>query len=165
MYFEEILNRISPTLKKITKKLNGKYSYIDDNDLFQEALLFLWNSFKDGKLANKTDSYILQGCYFYLKNYLRNKDKKINFINIEDIDLRKTNTFINLSTNDSTIKDIYDILKNSLSAKEREILKLYLNGMTMREIGNKFNVSHVMIVKMMKKIRNKCKKFKEEFKR
>ncbi len=53
--FDDVLKRISPKLKRITKKLDGYYSFIDDDDLFQEALIYLWNNFNAGKLIDKTD--------------------------------------------------------------------------------------------------------------
>ena len=71
MCFDSLVHRISPTLKRITKRLNGHYSFFNDEDLYQEALAHLWIDYKEGELGDKTDSYILQGCYFHLRNYLR----------------------------------------------------------------------------------------------
>src|SRR6056297_712198 len=67
----EIINRLRYQLKAIIRKLNIKYQYIDSDDLYQETLLYLWQQNRNGKLKDKNDSYILQGCYYYLKNYLR----------------------------------------------------------------------------------------------
>ena len=78
MDFDIILQRIKPKLRAITKKLDGKYTSFDDEDLYQETTLHLWQQCKDKTIENKTDSYILQGCYFYLKNYIRRKFKKID---------------------------------------------------------------------------------------
>ena len=60
MSFEELLEKITPTLKRITYRLNGHFSFFNDEDLFQEALMHLWVEFQQGKLNDKTDSYILQ---------------------------------------------------------------------------------------------------------
>ena len=100
--FEEMLRKLSPTLRRITHKLNGHFTFFDEDDLFQEALEHLWMAFQDGSLGDKTDSYVLQGCYFHLKNYIRktaDKAKLISdasatavantigsFISLEDID-------------------------------------------------------------------------------
>ncbi|MCX5704439.1 MAG: hypothetical protein NT066_08150 [Candidatus Omnitrophica bacterium] len=83
MSFEILLKRISPTLKRIAYRLNGHFSFFNDEDLYQEALIHLWLDFKEGKLSDKTDSYILQGCYFYLKNYIRKNYDKANLISLE----------------------------------------------------------------------------------
>jgi len=85
MVFEELVKRLTPKLKRITCKLNGRFSSFSHEDLYQEALLHLWLDFKDEKLSNKTGSYILQGCYFYLKNYLRKVCNKVYTISLEQI--------------------------------------------------------------------------------
>ena len=66
-----MMRKLSPTLRRITHKLNGHFTFFDEDDLFQEALEHLWLAFQDGTLGDKTDSYVLQGCYFHLKNYIR----------------------------------------------------------------------------------------------
>ena len=71
MSFDVLMKRISPTLQRITQKLNGHFTFMDHEDLFQEALLHLWTDFQNGSLSDKTDSYVLQGCYYHLKNYIR----------------------------------------------------------------------------------------------
>ena len=81
--FEKIIKRLSPTLRRISHRLNGHFAYFNDDDLCQEALVHLWVLFQDGKLSDKTDSYILQGCYFHLKNYIRTSVDKINFTSME----------------------------------------------------------------------------------
>ena len=83
MSFEVLVKRVSPTLKRITYKLNGHFSFFNDEDLFQEALVHLWVDFRAGKLNDKTDSYILQGCYFYLKNHLRKTQDKLHLVSID----------------------------------------------------------------------------------
>lgn len=69
--FEALVGKLTSTLRRITRKLNGHFTFMDDQDLFQEALIHLWSCFQSGSLDDKTDSYILQGCYFHLKNYIR----------------------------------------------------------------------------------------------
>src|SRR5512137_2439480 len=84
MTFELIVQRLSPTLKKITRKLNGHHSFFDDDDLYQEALIHLWGTYKKGIIVDKTDSYILQGCYYHLRNYLRTVHDKASFLSLND---------------------------------------------------------------------------------
>jgi DNA-directed RNA polymerase specialized sigma24 family protein len=59
MQFEELVKKLSPTLKRIAYRLSGHFSSFDHNDLYQEELIHLWGEFKQDKLGDKTDSYIL----------------------------------------------------------------------------------------------------------
>src|SRR4030042_3953502 len=78
MTFEGLLDRISPRLKAISGRLNGRYGFFDKDDLYQEALIHLWQKYESGKLSDKTDSYILQGAFFFLKNYIRTAYRKLD---------------------------------------------------------------------------------------
>jgi RNA polymerase sigma factor (sigma-70 family) len=164
MYFEELVERISAKLRKITVKLNGRYTHLDENDLFQEALLHLWTYFQAGKLENKTESYILQGCYFHLKNYLRKIDKKTNLVSL-DTSLDQEDTSWEEILYLENVKSFFDyfemqdllqrIRNNGLSKREKEILSFSLEGLTVREIGKKLGISHVMVIKLKKNLQRK----------
>jgi len=171
MCFEELVERISAKLRKITVRLNGRYTYFDDNDLFQEALLYLWTCFQAGQLESKTDSYILQGCYFHLKNYLRKMDKKTDLISLdapfdqedtsweEILCLESENSFFDYFET----KDLLQRIRNNgLSKIEKEILSFSLEGLTVREIGEKLSISHVKVVKLMSRIRDKCRRYQDD---
>jgi len=167
MHFEELVNRISPKLKGITYRLNSRSTFFNDEDLFQEALIHLWHDFGDGKLADKTDSYILQGCYFYLKNYLRKQNSRYRLVSLEQAIDDEDTAFEDFLA-DENAASLFDqlnakmvteaIRNNGLTTKEKDILFLYADGLTTREIGARFGVSHVSIVKAMNMIRHKCKK-------
>lgn len=170
--FKALLKRISPTLKRITYRLNGHFSFFNDEDLFQEALIYLWQGLLDKCLEDKTDSYILQGCYFHLKNYIRkvkgrNKTTSLEAIINEEgttleetLSLRHTNPkdFLD-SLNDKLLVEV--ISNNGLSKREKDVLSLYSEGLTVREIGKSLGVSHVMVIKLTAGIRNKCKKYSD----
>src|SRR3989338_8416537 len=83
MSFEELVKKLTPRLKGITHRLNGRFTFFNDEDLFQEALINLWQDFRDGALDDKTDSYILQGCYFHLKNYIRMQKLRTPLVSLE----------------------------------------------------------------------------------
>lgn len=171
MHFECVVKRISPTLKRIAHRLNGHFSYFNDEDLYQEALLHLWKNFREGKLNNKTDSYILQGCYFHLKNYIRKAKLPIKLISIETIvnDGEATNLGETVWLQDNNSKRYLDALNNKMlleticnngfTKREREVLSLCLEGLTTRELGKKLDISHVRVVKLKSKIKAKCQKF------
>ncbi len=170
MSFEELHHKLSPTIKRIAYKLNGSYRSFNHDDLYQEASIHLWSSFMQGKLSDKTDSYILQGCYFHLKNYIRKVNERANIISIDAA----------LSTNDeATVEDILgqywacpdcrgdlhnkflaqSIQNNGFSPKEKRLLDYFSQGLTTRDIGKRMGISHVSVVKMTRKIRGKSQKY------
>ena len=166
--FEEILRKLSPTLRRITHKLNGHFTFFDDDDLFQEALEHLWIAYQNGTLGDKTDSYVLQGCYFHLKNYIRKSMDKVKLTSINlPIDEDGPTIQDTLICRDSGVEEALDktfmaesIARSGLSKREERILSLLLCGMTVREIGKKIGISHVMVVKIKNGIKTKCKALK-----
>jgi RNA polymerase sigma factor (sigma-70 family) len=169
MNFEEILKRLSPTIKRIAYKLKGYSPYINEEDLYQEAMSHLWVDYKEGKLSDKTDSYILQGCYFHLKNYLRKNKTRSLLLSLDGVvydeegqELRVDN-ILYWQDPHSALDEIHvkffleQINNNGLTKREKEVFYLALEGLTTREIGRRLGVSHVRVVKLQKKIREKCK--------
>jgi len=152
MEYIEIIGKINNGLIKIVKKLKRDDLNLDEDDLMQELYLYLWNEWKNGKLTNKNSSYILRGCYLYLKNFIR-KEKNLNKISIEEF----YGNGIDVNEKKYEIDTIFEFLNE----KEKSILKLILEGYTLREIGQKFGISHVMVLKIIKKIRKKTEKYKE----
>ncbi len=167
--FEEIIRKLSPTLRRITYKLNGHFTFFDEDDLFQEALEHLWLAFQKGSLGDKTDSYVLQGCYFHLKNYIRKTMDKTKLMSLNSIVSDDGSTIEDmLVSRDNSTEDAADdaMLKNAikasgLSEKEEKIMALSMQGLTVREIGARMGVSHVMVIKIRSRIRSKCKIIKE----
>lgn len=166
MCFEELVKRISPTLKRITHRLNGRLTFFNDEDLYQEALIHLWLDYRQGKLSDKTNSYILQGCYFYLKNYIRKTQNRPNLvsldalINDEGTSLEEILCKENPESCFSNIECkifIEQIQSNGLTKREKEVLSFCLQGLTVREIGKRLGISHVRVVKVKKNLRNKLK--------
>jgi RNA polymerase sigma factor (sigma-70 family) len=163
MSFETLVGRIGPTLKRITRKLNGHHAFFDDDDLYQEALIRLWMDYTGGMLGDKTDSYILQGCYFHLRNYLRkNQDHGIflslsNPIGEDGTSLEETLTSAGPFSHEF-LEDRMEVEVGEeyfLTDREKVILSLLLQGLSMREIGVKVGVSHVMVLKIRNRIREK----------
>ncbi len=169
MLFNDVLKKISPTLRKIVYKLDGRYPFLDHNDLFQEAVIHLWRDFNIGKLVDKTDSYILQGCYFHLKNYLRKVGTNKVIISLDGATPNEERGYDELlALKDPKAEGYLDylnnkmlaeaIMNNGFSGREKEILSFFRDGLTTREIGKKIGVSHVRVVKLMRRIREKCKR-------
>ncbi len=170
MSFEGLVKKISPTLKRITYRLNGHFTFFNEDDLFQEALIHLWQDFNAGKLNDKTDSYILQGCFFHLKNYIRKSRVKIQMVSLETVineegtslgetlflkDERRENSLDYL--NDKML--VETIRNNGFTRREKDVLSFYAEGLTTREIGKRMGVSHVSVVKITARIKDKCRKY------
>lgn len=172
MRFETIAKHLSPTIKRIAYKLNGHYSAFNHDDLYQEALLHLWQEFQRGALADKTDSYILQGCYFHLKNYIRTHCDKARCVSLdgfkgEDEEGFDLGEILLLPERACAREEVHcrmlieQIRNNGLTDREKNVFLLSLEGMTTREIGRRLGVSHVMVVKLKKSMRAKCLKHME----
>jgi RNA polymerase sigma factor (sigma-70 family) len=163
MDFEGVVRRLSPTLKRITKRLNGHHSFFDDDDLYQEALSHLWVAHNKGSIDGKTDSYILQGCYYHLKNYLRKVREHGIFLSLNNpvgedgVSLEDLLVSGNIKTLDHIEGklEVESLEEKCLSRRECEVLSCFLEGMSMREIGSRLGISHVMVLKIKNRIRDK----------
>lgn len=166
MKFEELVKKLTPKLKGIAYKLNGRYTMLDHDDLFQEALLHLWSDFRNGKLSDKTDSYILQGSYYHLKNHLRGVEDNTFFFSLDEAIGEDGTTLaeklpepgnVEMETMDDklTVEEIVDC---DLTEREKSVITLYLDGLTVREVARQLGVSHVCVVKTVERIREKAKK-------
>ena len=163
MSFEILVKRISPTIKRIAHKLNGHYTFFNDEDLYQEALAHLWNGFRGGALGDKTDSYILQGCYYHMKNYIRKTQDNAILVSLNNPvgedgavmeDMLPADGINPLDYLEGKL-DIEKMEETYLDQREKQILSYFLEGMSMREIGRKIGISHVMVLKIRNKIKDK----------
>ena len=172
MHFAELTKKLSPTVKRIAYKLNGRYRSFSHDDLYQEALLHLWNNFNSGKLADKTDSYILQGCYFHLKNYIRKVNEKPNILSLdmpvgqeEDANTLEEILYLRFGTQEDCrnflhVKFLAEAIQNNgFNSREKRILLFLKEGLTTRDIGKRIGLSHVSVVKAVKLIRKKAKEY------
>jgi len=169
MGFKEVSRKLSPTIKRIAYKLNGRYRTFSHDDLYQEALMHLWVDFTAGKLSGKTDSYILQGCYFHLKNQIRKINEKPDLSLDAVIHPDNEGLWSQGAIVDGRQEDIRESLNrrllaqkiqnNGFNPKEKVILASLSEGLTTREIGRRLGISHVMVVRLIAGIRKKCRKY------
>jgi len=170
MSFEELHHKLSPTIRKIAYRLNRSYRSFNNDDLYQEASIHLWNNFLKGNLDNKTDSYILQGCYFHLKNYIRKINERPNIISIDAALHFDENTTVldvlgEFCASEDCRNDLHNkflaksILNNGFDPREKRMLIYFSSGLTTRDIGKQMGLSHVSIVKMLQKVRVKAQKY------
>jgi len=160
--FEALARRLSPTLKNIAHKLDGQLSFVDDEDLFQEGLIHLWTQFNGGVLSDKTDSYILQGCYYHMRNYIRKTRDKAALTSLNGTPDDESTSLEESLSLDHGFQDEVDeglqieaIVKSGMSRREKDVLTFSLEGMTTREIGMRLGVSHVSVVKIRSRIKER----------
>ncbi|MBU0503646.1 MAG: sigma-70 family RNA polymerase sigma factor [Candidatus Omnitrophota bacterium] len=169
MEFNDLSAKLSSKLKAIAYRLNHQFTFFNEEDLYQEALIRLWEDSRTGRLDDKTDSYILQGCYFHLKNYIRKNRVKTKLVSIEENVGQGENSFEDLFLKDEKSPDLRDrlndlflaetILNNGFTLREKQVLRGYAEGLTTRQIGEKLGVSHVSVVKMTDRIRKKSRRY------
>lgn len=168
-----IVNRIRYQLKGIIRKLNIQHQYIDSDDLYQEVLLYLWQKNENGELKNKNNSYILQGCYYHLKNYIRksikSENRKINYDNsnympFQNQEINEKKEYQYQSANFKSLDEylFYNEFNQNLSVKERALLNLRIKGLTTREIGRELGISHTMVSKMRRKMVEKYQSYNQQ---
>jgi DNA-directed RNA polymerase specialized sigma24 family protein len=143
--FNGFLRQLSPKLKGIVFKLNRGFASLDGQDLFQEASLFLWEHFQSGDFSDKTESYILQGCYFHLQNFIRLSKDRFHRVRIEtDTDDDSCyNELIVLTDggpeefldglNSKLLAEV--ICNNGLTDREKAFLPFFAQGLTAGRSG------------------------------
>ncbi len=166
MEFEELVKKFSNKIKYLAAKSIIPSRSIDKEDLFQEMLYHLWERWRKGELEGKNDAYIMDSCYFHLKNYLRRWTEKAKVVSLneplgeEGVSLEE---LISAQTPlfDKRVDDVLFIqqMKNKeLTRREKEVTDLLLQGYTLREIGKKLDISHVRVLKIKENIGKKFKK-------
>ena len=168
--FEQLIGRLNPALKGIAYKVHWQGYYFNNEDLYQEELLHLWKEYNAGTISDKTDSYILQGCYFHLKNYMRTALDKVRPVSLDEpggpdhaglLDSLRapgegaSNDYFSFLNARMLVEAIYN---NGLSDKEKKLLPLFAEGLSTREIGRRAGISHVRVIKMRRDIEKKCRK-------
>jgi RNA polymerase sigma factor (sigma-70 family) len=171
--FERFLERFLPRLKAVARRVNGHLRFtahlcggarfIDEDDLIQVMSLHLWEKWKEDDLEGKTDSFILKGCWFQLKNYLRTVNGKAEVISLDElINSEGTTLRRTVPDNSRSLDELVDgkmlvekIRANGLTEREREVFNLYLEGYNLREIGEKLEISSARVAKVQENIRQK----------
>lgn len=166
MDYRTLHAKLAPILNKIARGYNGQCRFVDTDDLYQEMCLYLWINFKDGLPDNLNYSYVIRGCRFHILNYLRKNREKAKIFGLEDP----------LNEEQNTLKDILpqqdegldrcverkiifkEIMDNGYTKREKEVLALLLEGLTVREAGERLGISHVMVVKLKKRLIEKSRR-------
>ena len=170
MEFMKRVETLRPKLRAIARRLDGRYTAFNDDDLYQEALLSLWIKHRQGVLADKTDSFVLQGGYFTMKNFIRTNHRRVDRESVsieapvgdEGASLRDCLEQPARQSPDEEFdrREFFAALRGRLNERETRVLDLYGQGLTTREIGRRLGVSHVMVVKIEKRIKDMCRELR-----
>ena len=171
MDFDTLLKKISPRLKWLTLSYNNRVRAFDGDDLYQEMCISLWSKFKDGVPEGLNEAYIVKGCRFHILNCLRKNRDKVILVSLEapinddggrleDVLSDTKESLDRRIERDLTVEEIKN---NGFTPREKQVFSLSLEGYTVREVGKKLGISHVMVVKFRQRIIRKWQK-KENFK-
>lgn len=159
MEYLELVRKLKSKLEYMIKKIKNEGNSFDIDDFLQEVYLYLWSEWKNGNLEGKNESYILKRCYYYLKNFLR-KNKSIKFVSLDEV-VENNNLFDIPNNNNQSLIDLEKVY-NILDEREKKVINFLMDGYTIREIGKNLGISHVMVLKIIKKIRSKIINLKIE---
>ncbi len=167
MDFDALLKRISPRLKNLSRhllKIQNNQRSFNAEDIFQEMCIHLWQKFRNGVPPEFNDAYIIKGCEFHIRNYLRKKTDKFKLISLDEpineTGLSLKDILINTKSgpdvclNNILIHEIRNTLANN---KEKDVFNLLIQGHTVRSIGERLGISHVMVVKHKNRIIKRCR--------
>lgn len=161
MEFAELVRQFNSGIKAIANRHRPQCGFVDQDDLAQEALVSLWLQWKDGGLNDKNKSYVLKGCYFQMKNFLRKSLDKVTPLSLDaPIDEEGTpleEVIANGRSEDDSrgleANSLIDTIRNDgLTVREKEVFEYFLLGFNTRQIGKKLGISHVRVVKIEKNI-------------
>lgn len=165
--FQAFYQKYLPLLRKIARTSFMKPDYLGEEDLVQEMCLDLWQKWQTGRFEDKTDSYLVQSCRFYLKNYLRKVKDKGNMVSLDEPRDEEGNSLgevipdenFNLHRLTENADLVSVVRNNGLTPREKEVFALYLEGLNTREIGARLRISHVRVVKLESRICQKAKAY------
>ena len=165
MDFRILLEQITPALKFIARK-HLLYGFYSEEDLYQEMCLYLWKNYQYGLPIGINKAYVIKGCEFHLKNFLRKGRPKAMLSSLDqpiseegltlgDILEDKRLDFRSEIDNNLTIDKLNNL---DLTDKEKSVLSFLIKGYTLREISQELGISHVMVLKYKKNIVKKWNK-------
>ncbi len=166
MEFGTLFKRTSPRIRMLAERYRSSGPFFDREDLYQEMCAYLWDKFKEGVPEGLNDAYIVKGCEFYMMNYVRKERDKATTLSLEEPCGEEGDTLKDfvadrgkpLHESLDAVFMVASINENGFSVREKEVLPLLLEGHRVREIGRMLGVSHVMVVKLKKRIISKWRK-------
>lgn len=161
-----MVKKFSSQIRQLAARMPIFSQSIDKDDLYQEMLFSLWERWKKGEFEGKNDAYIRGSCYFHLKNYLRKFRKEVKLVSLEEslgengVPLEELipdqKPLISERWDDAIF--IQQMKEKELTRREKEVAEFLSQGYTLREIGKRLGISHVMVVKIKENIGKRFKR-------
>ena len=164
MDFRLLLEKITPALRAVARR-HLLCSHYDEEDLYQEMCLFLWQKYQDGLPIGINEAYVIKGCEFHLLNFLRKGRSRFDTFSVDEPLYSNGSSLVdrlesmheNMLYNSDAMLVIDDIMNMGLTDKEKKVLTFLIRGYTVREIAEMMGISHVMVVKHKKNISKKMR--------
>jgi RNA polymerase sigma-70 factor (ECF subfamily) len=135
--FEILINNFSLFVKAHIQKFNIQKMGIDPDDVLQEIKIKLWKMLEDEKIINNYASYIRKVVDSSVIDFLRKlRKEKTIFLHEKQkwISEQKIN-YLTDSSFDEGLKNTLNETVNSLIESRRNVVRLFLLGMTIDEIS------------------------------
>jgi DNA-directed RNA polymerase specialized sigma24 family protein len=154
-------------VRRIVFKLTGDHALQDD--LIQEALLHLW--LREQQCPGQSQSWYLQSCRFFLQNFMRNGrsvDSAKHFRSVcisDELDESMEKSDADGSLNHGSVqalvstREILALLSKWLTPIERLILACLADGLGVRDISSRLNISHTSVIRYRRRIASLALKF------
>lgn len=161
-----MVKKFSPQIRQLAARIPTFSQSIDKEDLYQEMLFHLYKRWENGDFEGKDDAYIIGSCYFHLKNYVRKFREKAKIVSLNEAIGENGVTLEELIPDQKSLISerqddaifIQQMKEKELTRREKEVAELLLQNYTLREIGARLGISHVMVLKIKKNIGKKFKK-------
>jgi len=157
MFVNELSTRSA--LTRMIRRMTGNRALRED--LLQEALVHLWAT--EIARAGQTRSWYLQSCKFHLLHYLA-AGRSVDSAKRRDGQMwladngNTTDSFVDDTDSGESVldlvsaRDILSLLSPHLNNQERAVLECFAEGLRLREIGRKLNISHTMVIRHRRRI-------------
>ena len=165
MSFERLLKNLEYPLKKLVRELHRGGSWFDEEDLYQETVVYLWEEYRKGNLSGKTYSFIFRRAYFFIKNFLRKEFRKLDILSVSLEQIEENGEFLAQPSGEFVPGEmalLLEEIETLFNREEIEIFHLLSRGLTVREISAIKGITHPAVVKKVNKIRQKISPFLEE---
>lgn len=152
---KDIIDKFSTLIRYVILKNLHKTDNIDFEDIEQEIKIKIWQLVKKGKKVEKLPSYIKKLAYTATVDELRKMRKQAptkEFKNLKNIYLDSKSDIIEEGINspemlleEKELKSSLRELIDSLSNNRKQVLRLYMKGMSIEEICEFFNWDKIKV--------------------
>lgn len=164
--FEVITSRYLGLISSVASKYNLSNADFDIDDFIQEGLLGLFSACNnyDAEKNASFKNYTMICVDNKFKTIIKSSTKKRAVPRSSLLPMENELNYVSDNTEQSTqeiiesqeyIKTVYSTLKDKLSEKEYEIVKLYLCGMSYKEIADTLSISDKAVDNALQRVHKK----------